>query len=511
MEFHSILFEKPAEAARRETAEAPGFFTDLNLDQIIDAVTASKAEYDLKPFYYTPLHDIDTIEYRHEVMRDLENETLFAHLKNFEKSMRLMREQLARADKLHSTYQKQRWFLDAAATYGEAVSRLAEDLESIELYSCGLAAFRMHVTRYSTSDSFAALCAETKQLTADLSSIRYCVRIKGNSVRVRRCGLEIDYSMEVEKAFERFEQGAVKSFDFQFSDPPRMNHVEEQILSLVARLFPEIFNRLEEYCTHHAGFADATITAFDREVQFYIAYLEYMSIFRHEGLEFCVPQVSDTRKEVYSSDGFDAALARMLIRQKKPIVLNDFSLNDPERILVVSGPNQGGKTTFARTFGQLHYLASVGLPVPGRKARLFLCDRLFTHFENEENLRDQRGKLQDDLIRMHHILERATTSSIIIINEIFNSTTLHDATYLSREIMERITRLDALAVCVTFIDELASLSEKTVSMVSTIVPENPAERTFKILRWPADGLAYAMSIAEKHRLTSHSIKERIKP
>ena len=509
MPFHSILFEKTEDSLQNGAIGAPAFFVDLNLDQIVDTITVGKPEYDLKPFFYTSLHDIDAVQYRQEIFRDLENAILFEQIESFAQKMRLMREQLAQADKLYSKYQKERWFLDAVETYCEAVQDLLRDLSLVDLKSRGLLAFREYVTDYAGSDHFTSLVAETKKLIADLSAVKYSLLIKGNSIKVRQYDSESDYSAEVEATFEKFKQGAVKDYRIKFPAYPDMNHVEAQVLDMVAKLNADLFSALDDYCAKDDTYLDETIGVFDREIQFYIAYLEYIAQLKRAGFKFCYPQISAASKQVYDYEGFDLALANKLVAEHSTVVCNDFYLRDQERVFVITGPNQGGKTTFARTFGQLHYLASIGCPVPGKAAQLFLFDRLFTHFEKEEHIANLRGKLEDDLVRIHSILDGATSNSILILNEIFTSTTAQDALFLGEKVLERIIQLDSLYVFVTFLDELASLSETTVSLVSTVVPENPAVRTFKIVRKPADGLAYALAIAEKYRLTYTALKERI--
>ena len=139
-----------------------------------------------------------------------------------------------------------------------------------------------------------------------------------------------------------------------------------------------------------------------------------------------------------------------------------------------------------------------------------MWDSLFTLFEKEEDIKDLRSKLEDDLVRLHNILSQATSHSILIINKILTSTTLQDAISLSEKIVERMTQLDLLCVWVTPLEELASFGQQTVSMVSTVAPENPAIRTYKIVRKPASGLSYAISIAEKYRVTYECLIERIK-
>ena len=507
----SILFGQPESSVDAEALEQPAFFADLNLDQVVASITAGREEYDLKPFFYAPLRDVEAVRYRHEVLRDLEKEAVAATIRAFAQRMQDMRAHLVQVESLHYTSQKKSWFVDAVEIYCDAARILSEELALLELTSPGLQVFREYLSAYTASDTFTSLASETQDVKRRLASVRYSVHINGGRVNVDRYQGEPDYSEEVMETFAKFKRGAVADHRAKLSDSWNMNHVEARVLDLVAQLFPAEFGALDDYCLRHRDYLDRTISTFDREVQFYLAYLEYTERLRSSGLPFCYPQVSTHSKQVFAHDAFDIALANKLVLDGSDVVCNSFDLVDPERIIIVTGPNQGGKTTFARMFGQLHHLARLGLIVPSKEARLFLPDQVLTHFEKEEDLTTLRGKLEDQLVRIREILSLATGDSIIIMNESFNSTALLDAVFLGTEITDRLITLNSLCVCVTFIDELTSLGDTVVSMVSTVVPEDPVTRTFKVIRKPADGLAYAAAIAEKYGLTYENLRRRLAP
>ena len=512
MVFHSILFRSIEDHLDSNKIEekAPAFFVDVNLDQIIDDITGKKEVYNLKPFFYTKLDNIPAIKYRQEVMAELENPLLHAHIESFADQMRKMNTLLSGAKESSFKYEKARLFLDAVSSYVKAITELTDNLSNVQLKSVGFLEFQIFLTDYTNSSDIGLLSQETKSLIAELDALTYCIRIKDLRIEVSPTISRSDYSKEVEKTFDIFKQEPVKDYRIEFNSGQSISHVQASILEGVAQLYPKAFQNLEDYAKDHKSFLNKTIEIFDREIQFYMAYLDYIAVLKTAGLSFCYPEITKSKNELYTYEGFDLALANKLTKQKSTIVCNDFQLSGQERMLVITGPNQGGKTTYARTIGQLQYLANIGCAVPGKKAKLFLFDQIFTHFEKDERTEDHQSKLESDLLKTHQILSASSENSILIMNEILSSTTLQDAIYLSKKVMYKIFQLDAICVWVTFIDELASLNEHTVSMVSTVDPENPAVRTFKIVRQETTGLAYALSLAEKHNVTYKDIKERIK-
>jgi hypothetical protein len=510
--FHSILFPPGLDKERAQRSDQPACFVDLNLDQVIASVVAKRDDEVLRPIFYSTYRNEEIIRYRQAVFAEIERPEVSQIFPIFCETMRMVHANLAYADKISYKCHRHMVILRAISLYCEAIGSLLRSLHSLTLRSAGLRNLQIYLTDYGGSQPFTRLATETQNLRDTLSKISYGMLFRGDKVAVRKYASEPDYTVTILERFAKFrETHAEPPVPPRPKDDFSLNHIEEGILEFVGRLFSKQFRDLEAYVARHSGFIDDVIATFDREIGFFISYLAFINPLKQAGLPFCIPEVSATDKDMQVSGSFDLALAAKLVREKQSVVCNDLSLLGAERLIVVSGPNQGGKTTFARMFGQLHFLAGLGCPVPGKRARLFLADQLFTHFEREEDITNLRGKLEDELVRLHQTCETMTPDSVFVLNEIFNSTSLDDQVFLSTKVLQQILAIDAIGVCVTFIDALSTLSEKTVSMVSTVVPDDPARRTFEIVRKPADGLAYALSLAEKRGVTYEKLRTRVRP
>lgn len=491
---------------------APDCFADLHLDQVFAAVTTGhvdSASDGLEKFFYAPLHDVSAVSYRHDVFRDLDREETRRPIENFVAGMHTVRQRLHQAAHVYHRLQQHGWFVYAVETYCGAVAALHDELDGAGLTSAGLRGFAAHVDAYVGSRGFQALVDDTHSMQDELHNIRYAVHIEGLRVHVETFTGQTDYSADIAATFQRFATEAAKDYHVRFTNFADMNHVEEHILECVAKLYPETFARLEAFCARNAHFVDPVIARFEREIHFYRCYLAFIRRFTAAGLSFSYPAVTVEPGVVRADDAFDLALATKSVDENKPVVGNSFRLSGPERIFVVTGPNQGGKTTFARTIGQCAYLAALGCPVPASRAELTLPDQIYTHFERQETLSTLRGKLDDELVRIHHILTCATEASVVVMNESFASTTVNDALLIGTEVLRRIIKRGCVAVYVTFLDELASFDPTCVSMVGEVASDDPTRRTFEFTRRPADGLAYAAALADKYGLNHHVLRRRI--
>lgn len=193
----SVLFVRSEDARGVEAAQEPACFRDLHLDQVVVAMTRGRSEYNLTPFFYTPLHDVDAISYRQEILKDLENPVILGLVQAFGRHLHVMRDQLEGARKRYYPYQAAAWFRDAVQTYCTAIEEFGSGLMQVSLASRGLTRFLDYLNDYRQSQAFRELQLDTERLQQELASIGYRLRLKGPRIEVYPVADSQNYSTEI--------------------------------------------------------------------------------------------------------------------------------------------------------------------------------------------------------------------------------------------------------------------------------------------------------------------------
>jgi DNA mismatch repair protein MutS len=263
------------------------------------------------------------------------------------------------------------------------------------------------------------------------------------------------------------------------------------------------------------------------EVQLCLVTLRLVNRLQELGMSVCRPEIAPREERTYRVTGnYNIHLALHMGKQEldvpSSIIPNDIELDDDGRIVILTGPNQGGKTTCLQCIGLSQLFAQAGLFAPGTSARISLVDNILTHYPIEErSLQNDSGRLGDEAIRFREIFEQVTPYSLILMNESLSTTSAGESLYIARDVVKVLRMIGARAVFATHLHELAAIVDRindeveggsrVVSMVSqvdeSVDEDGLVKRTYKIVKSPPRGESFARQIAEKHGISFNQLCE----
>ncbi|HZT07721.1 MAG TPA: DNA mismatch repair protein MutS [Chloroflexota bacterium] len=188
------------------------------------------------------------------------------------------------------------------------------------------------------------------------------------------------------------------------------------------------------------------------ELGFYIACLNLLSQLIAKGEPVCFPESLAGERPMLSGRGlYDVCLS---LRMRGRVVGNDLDADDM-RLVVITGANQGGKSTFLRSVGLAQLMMQCGMVVAAERFRANTCAGVFTHFKREEDPTMESGKLDEELGRMSKIADRVTPHGMVLFNESFAATNEREGAEIASGIIRALLDANVKVFFVTHSFELA--------------------------------------------------------
>jgi DNA mismatch repair ATPase MutS len=188
------------------------------------------------------------------------------------------------------------------------------------------------------------------------------------------------------------------------------------------------------------------------ELAFYVGCLNLYERLAAKGEPTCFP-VPEPAGEPRL--GFEGLIDPCLSLHVDARVVGNDGTADAKRLLMVTGSNQGGKSTFLRSLGLAQLMMHCGMFVAARRFRADVRDGVFTHYKREEDATMQSGKLDEELARMSAIVDRITPGSLLLCNESFASTNEREGSEIARQVVDALLEAGVKVGFVTHLFELA--------------------------------------------------------
>jgi len=191
-------------------------------------------------------------------------------------------------------------------------------------------------------------------------------------------------------------------------------------------------------------------------------------------------------------------------------VPNDLTLDKKRRFLLLTGPNMGGKSTYLRQTALISILAQAGSFVPAQRARIGLVDRVFTRVGAHDDIRRGRSTFMVEMIEVAHILRRATSRSLVLLDEIGRGTSTFDGLAIAWAVTEDVaTRVGSRCLFATHYHQLVGLEAEIEGLVNVHVQVAQSGDELKFLYTVEDGPcddSYGVQVAALAGLPAHVVE-----
>lgn len=253
------------------------------------------------------------------------------------------------------------------------------------------------------------------------------------------------------------------------------------ISALNERLFKELDALGGEYSKHLntalRAYYDASIDfliTLEKQINFYIGAANTVSRMRSMGLPMCRPVILPmNERRADHKKLYDTAFANKMCTSyvgvnDNTVKQNDCCMDDDGRILILTGPNNGGKTTFTRAVGIAQVFAQCGLYVSAESAEISPVDNIFVHFPKEEDIGINASRFTEECKQFRDTIGSATDYSLVLMNESLSSTTPTECLIIARELMRIFADIGVRLIYTTHIKELTD----SIDVINKIEPKS---------------------------------------
>jgi hypothetical protein len=264
---------------------------------------------------------------------------------------------------------------------------------------------------------------------------------------------------------------------YGFTIPDRDENGFKALEELRARGINEVANALAQSTDHILSFFAMLRT----ELGFYVGCLNLRERLAEQGEPTCFPEPTAPGARALTAQGlYDVCLA---MHVKAGVVGNDVDADD-RSLVMITGANQGGKSTLLRSVGLAQLMLQCGMFVGARSLRASVVDGVFTHFKREEDATMESGKLDEELGRMSEIADSITPNSMLLCNESFAATNEREGSEIARRVIRALLDSGIAVFFVTHLFDLANgfyQQELATALFLRAERQPDGQRTFRLV------------------------------